>query len=131
MVVNNPISVLSAGGFIRRALLGNEVVKGLAKKVFPVITESAELPYIVYRRIGLEQVATKNTTGAFSALVEVVCYGSTYSESVQLAEAAREALDGKQLEYGDARLRGCWLSDSSESWESDAYIQSLIFTIRI
>ena len=52
-----------------------------ANKVFPVVEDSAELPYIVYRRTQLEQVPTKAGRGADMVGIEILCYTKGYTEA--------------------------------------------------
>lgn len=124
-------SSLSAGEIIRDILVTNEEVAARAKKVFPIVADSAELPYIVYRRAQLEQAAVKGVRGADTVGVEVLCYTQQYTEGVELAEAVRDALDGAQAEKDGLVMRGCQLADSEETWQDDAYVQQLMFNVKI
>lgn len=129
MAVNK--TSLSAGEIIRTVLTGDKEVSSRAKKVFPVVEDSAELPYIVYRRSSMEQTPVKGMLGADTVMIEVLCYTGHYTEGVELAEAVRAALDGKQHEAGGLAMRSCHLADSEESWQDDAYIQQLMFNVKI
>lgn len=123
---------LSAGSIIRGALLEDEAVSAITRNVFPVVVDNARLPYIAYRRVSFEQKAQK--TGikwADTVVEEVVCYAASYEESIRLAEAVRAALDGVQYEMGDLNMRCCTLTGAEEGWQADAYIQRLVFTLRI
>lgn len=123
---------LSAGMMIRALLTGDAGVMGIARKVFPVITDSAELPYVVYRRLSLEQSSTKaGMPGADTVRMEVLCYAGSYQCSVELAEAVRAALDYKKGVAGGLQMRSCTLEGGSESFEGDAYLQELVFNIKI
>lgn len=124
---------LSAGAIIRSLLLADEAVASRAGKVFPVaIDTSAELPYVLYRRTALEQLPQKSgRPGADTAVIEVGCYTAGYAEGVELAEAVRGALDFASGEAAGLRLRACHLVDSDEGWEDDAYVQRLVFNVKI
>ena len=125
-------SSISAGEIIRNILLEDEGVAAITGKVFPVATSSAQLPYILYRRSQLTQSPTKwGQPGADAAIIEVVCYASTYVQSIDLAEAVRAALDHQQGEADGMVMRSCFLTDAEESWQDDAFVQQLTFTIRI
>ena len=68
--------------------------------------------------------------------VELLCYGKTYAESIELAEAARACLDHKQAVYTNSnnqtlRARSIDLEGSEEGWADDAFAQSLVFTVRV
>jgi hypothetical protein len=124
-------SSLSAGEIIRDILVNNAEVAARAKKVFPVVEDSAELPYIVYRRTQLEQEPAKGRRGADTVGIEILCYTQHYTEGVELAEAVRDALDGAQGEKDGLVMRSCYLADSEEAWQDDAYVQQLVFNVKI
>ncbi len=124
-------SSLSAGEIIRSILVEDTEVAKRIKKVFPVVEDKAELPYIVYRRTQLEQVPTKGQRGADSIGIEVLCYTAKYTEGVELAEAVRDALDGAQGAIPGLTMRSCFLVDSEEAWQADAYVQQLVFNVKI
>lgn len=124
-------SSLSAGEIIRDILVNNAEVAARANKVFPVVEDSAELPYIVYRRTQLEQEPAKGRRGADTVGIEILCYTQHYTEGVELAEAVRDALDGAQGEKDGLVMRSCYLADSEEAWQDDAYVQQLVFNVKI
>jgi hypothetical protein len=123
---------LSAGSIIRDMLLQDPEVAKHTKKVFPVATDTAVLPYILYRRASIEQNPTKaGYPGADTVTIEVICYTEKYGDGVELAEAVRAALDGKQGEKDGLVMRSCVLTESEEGYDSDAYAQQLVFNIKI
>lgn len=123
---------LSAGAIFRHVLLEDPAVSKLTKNVYPIVADSAELPYICYRRAGQSVTPQKaGQPGADTIQMEVLCCASSYSDSIELAEAVRSALDYTQAEYAGLIMRSCHLSGSEEDYEGDAYIQSLSFTIKV
>ena len=122
---------LSAGEIIRAVLVGDPAVASRTSKVFPVVADEAKLPYIVYRRSQLENAAVKGRMGADTVGIEILCYTEQYTPGVELAEAVRAALDGKQSEIDGLVMRSCHLTDSEEGWQDDAYVQQLVFTVKI
>ena len=113
-------------------LLEDEEVARRTTKIFPVVTDQAELPYILYRRSALEVNPQKNgQPGADTVQMEVLCFTARYSEGVELAEAVRAALDYVTATHNGQTLRSCYLAESEESFEADAYIQQLVFNIKI
>ena len=129
MAVNK--SSLSAGEIIRAVLVEDPEVAARTTKVYPVVADEAKLPYIVYRRTQLEQDATKGRRGADTVGIEVICYTEQYTPGVELAEAVRDALDGKQATVDGLVMRSCYLSDSEEGWQDDAYVQQLVCTVKM
>ena len=127
-----PKTSLSAGELIRAILLEDAEVASRTNKIFPVAIDKAVLPYILYRRTALEQNAQKaGQPGADTVQIEVICFTKKYGEGVELAEAVRAALDNCQGSNADLRMRSCLLTDSEEAWQDDAYVQQLIFSVKI
>lgn len=123
-------TIFSAGEIIRSILSDNSEKLGLTN-IFPVVTNKAILPYILYRRTAMQQVPVKSNHGASAVMVEISCCASTYDESIRIAESVYNTLDGASYNKDGLVMRSCFLSDSSEEWQDDAYIQILIFTIKI
>lgn len=122
---------LSAGEIIRAILANDAEVTTRANKIYPVVEDRADLPYIVYRRTQLKQDPTKNGRGADTVGIEILCYTKQYTEGVELAEAVRDALDGAHGEADGLVMRSCYLEDSEEAWQDDAYVQQLVFNVKI
>lgn len=123
---------LSAGVIIRDILINDTDVMAIAKKVFPVVVDNAQLPYVAYRRSRLEHNATKaKQPGADTAQIDVNCYAATYEDSIELAEAVRSALDYAQREKDGLVMRSCICVDGEEFYEDDAYVQGLTFKVQI
>lgn len=122
-------TVLSAGIIIREILITSETVR--TNKVYPIVTDEAQTPYIVYRRIGLRGNPVKTGAGADTIQLEVLCFEADYSRSVELAESVREALENRRYETDGLRMRSCVLEDSEETWQDDAYVQRLVFNVKI
>lgn len=127
-----PKTSLSAGAVIRAVLLEDAEVAARTNKVFPVVTDSAELPYILYRRASLSPNPQKGgQPGADETQVEVTCFTERYGEGVELAEAVRAALDMESAEHEGMRLRSCYLLESEEAYQDDAFVQQLVFSIKM
>lgn len=127
-----PKTSLSAGEIIRAVLLEDPEVAGRTNKIFPIATDSAELPYILYRRSALSSNPQKSgQPGADEIQIEITCFTERYSEGVELAEAVRGALDLITAEHDGMRLRACYLSESEEVYQDDAFVQQLVFNAKI
>lgn len=127
-----PKTSLSAGAIIRAVLLEDAEVAARTNKVFPVATDRADLPYILYRRTSLSPNPQKSgQPGADEIQIEVICFTERYSEGVELAEAVRAALDQVSAEHDGMRLRSCYLLDSEEAYQDDAFVQQLVFSAKM
>ena len=124
---------ISAGYIIADMLSNDETLQGLGiTDVFPIVSErDANLPYISYQRTSMSQQGVKTGMGADTAQITVTCFAAEYEESLEIAEAVRAALDGKQAANEDMRMRSCFMDGSSENWADDAYIQELVFNVKI
>jgi len=123
---------LSAGSIIRAILLEDEIVRNITTNIFPVATDTAVLPYILYRRTSLEHNPNKTKQpGADTVQIEVLCFTDKYKDGVEMAEAVRASLDYAQGELDGLTMRSCTLSDSEEAWQDDAYVQQLVFSVKI
>lgn len=127
-----PKTSLSAGAIIRAVLLADPEVTCRTRKIFPVVTDRADLPYILYRRSALSVNPQKQgQPGADEIQMEVLCFTERYGEGVELAEAVRAALDYTSVEHEGQRMRGCYLADSEEAYQDDAFVQQLVFKVKI
>lgn len=121
-----------SAGLIIGEVLDNEIVKKeMATKVFPVVVEQATLPYLCYLRTDFIPRSIKDGIGSDTVMIGVECYTAGYAEGVRLAEAVREALDHRTIKLGELAMRSCTLTKSSESYANDAYVQTLIFNVKI
>ena len=124
-------SVLSAGKIIGNVLENNTEVRSRVTKIFPIMSNKALLPYVYYRRVGFSQIPQKVGRGADTVVIQVACCTADYESSVELAEAVRNALDYQQAELDGQVMRSCVLTDCDETWSDDAFVQNLIFTVKI
>ncbi|MDE6437882.1 MAG: DUF3168 domain-containing protein [Muribaculaceae bacterium] len=129
MAVNK--TSLSAGLIIRSILLEDAEVAARINKIFPIGTDSADLPYLVYRRVDFAAGAVKTGHNPDEVQIEVLCCTAGYDESVELAEAVRKALDNASGEADGITMRGCRLTGGEELLKGEAYVQQLIFTIKV
>lgn len=123
---------LSAGLAVYALLTQDEVLSASVTKVFPVVTDRAELPYIAYRRVSLSQNPVKTGwPGADTVRMEVGVFTASYAEGVSIAEAVRRAMERKMYLPDGLEVRSCLLADAAEEWQDDAYVQRLSFDMRI
>lgn len=126
-------SSISAGQIIYSLLTSDSAVSTVVgTKVFPVTAQSGvALPYISYRRTSTESVPVKYGHGSETVHIEVDCFAANYKDSVALAEKVYAALDHATVDSGDLLLRSCVYENSAEGYENDAFVQSLIFRLKI
>lgn len=126
---------LSVGSLIRSVLLASEDVQAFApNKIYPIISkEGATLPYITYQRGGFDETPQKyGGDGNDVVTITINCYAESYDDAVNIAEAVRGALDMvRDLSDDSLSIRRCNMTDSSETYEGGAFIQSLVFLIAV
>lgn len=120
---------LSVGKIIRSLLVADPTIKAKVTKVFPVVTDKANLPYIAYRRAGIEAKPCKGGN-ADTVTVDVLVFTADYESGVELAEVIRSVLDCQKGEIDGLTMRSCILTDGEEAYQDDAYVQRLVFTIK-
>ena len=124
-------SSISIGLAVNNMLSSDKELGKMINKIFPVVTDVAELPYVAYRRTGTEQISVKGyNTGAEKVSVQVNCYSASYGESIDIAEKVRSILDGASCQQDDICVRSIVMQNAEETWESDAFVQKLFFEIK-
>lgn len=132
MEIMSDKSSLSAGELIRATLLEDAEVCATTTRIFPVRAKETTLPYILYRRAELETLPQKSgKPGSEKLQMELNCFSQGYEEGLKLAEAVRSALDFVSTEHDGLQMRVCYLSNASEEYQGDIFMQKLIFTIKI
>ena len=127
-----PKTSLSVGEIIYDILTNDAEVSSRVTKIFPVVADKANLPYIAYRRSRTEHDPTKaKNPGADTAQIDLLCCTADYADGVELAEAARAALDYQQAELDGLIMRSCTFAGGEEYYDSDAYVQELSFSIKV
>ena len=124
-------SILSYSKIIYSLLAEDEAITAITTNMFPVVTESAELPCVAYALTSLDHDSIKGGSGPIKGNLSVNCYTSQYTQGAELAEAVCAALDNVQASSGGLVMRGCRLVNASETWENDAFVRTLDFEIRI
>lgn len=122
---------ISIGVHIYEQLKSSKQVTGLVKdKFYPLSTKiKTTFPFIVYSRTGLTPNETKDRYGSGDNVsVEVVVADSNYTSSINIAEAARAALEHKCGEYATFSVTEATLVACDEAFIEETYIQRLTFS---
>ena len=123
---------ISIGEAINDLLSSDKTLVSAVTKIFPVVTDKADLPYVAYRRVKTEQISVKGyRTGCETVTVQVNSYAASYEKSIAIAEMVRQILDGVQYDKNGIFIRSSVLSSSEETWENDAFVQKLIFEFKV
>lgn len=119
------------GNDIRAILLNDEeIVKQVDSNIFPLIApETTEGDFIIYIRNKYNKSAVKMGVYQDECEVAVVGISDNYDSAIALASKIDNALSGQHTLEGGVRLQ-ITLSDSTETFEDDKYIETLVFTIK-
>lgn len=127
---------LSIGLMICSLLEDSAAVTQLVKRVYPVSSlQDEKLPYIVYSRISSTNDSSKSDARD-SVSFYLDCCADTYAGAVRIAEAARAALEGrgkvcKSTSGEELHADYVKLTDASEAYADDAYIERLQFAAKV
>ena len=127
----NSYQKLFIGNDIRAILLNDEeIVKQVGSNIFPLIApETTEGDFIIYIRNKYNKSAVKMGVYQDECEVAVVGISDNYDSAIALASKIDNALSGQHTLEGGVRLQ-ITLSDSTETFEDDKYIETLVFTIK-
>lgn len=119
------------GNDIRAILLNNEeIVKQVGSNIFPLIApETTDGDFIVYIRNKYNKSTVKMGVYQDECEVAVVGISDNYDSAIALASKIDNALSGQHTLEGGVRLQ-ITLSDSTETFEDEKYIETLVFTIK-
>lgn len=119
------------GNDIRAILLkDDEVVNQVGTNIFPLIApESTEGDFIIYMRNKYNKSAVKMGVYQDECEVAVVGISDNYDSAISLASKIDNALSGQHTLENGVRLQ-ITLSDSTEVFEDDKYIETLVFNIK-
>lgn len=112
-------------------LLQSAEVAAITSKIYPVVTDEAVLPYIVYGD-DVQTTPTKSLNSVDKATVDIDVLASTYEGCMTLAEAVRAALDHKFCKTDELNIRGIYMTHAAKTeWADGAYIRTLTFSMEV
>lgn len=118
---------------LRQMLLDDEDVKSLVgNQIYPIIApEGTEGNYIVYVRDEYSIERTKQGIYNQNCVVYISCISPDYDVSQTMAEAVFTVLDNRyNLTNEHTSVQSITMTDSTEDYDGDVYIQTLQFTIK-
>ncbi len=124
---------LNIGKVIKDILYHDEALNTILKgQVFPLIAEEkTTFPFLAYRRNSIRKANTKDYINDEIASVEVVVASDKYAQSVEIAERVRFILEHGGYEGENFSVDNITLSNASEQFMQNTYIQTLTFELEI
>lgn len=102
-----------------------ETLLGSDNKVCPVIMPNeTNYPFMVYRRVGLDEDDNKDSRYD-NDIEAIVIVTADYDEGVEIAMKVRDLMEA----FTDDDVENISLTDSSEDYAADAFIQNLKFRV--
>ena len=119
------------GTSIRKLLIENAAVKEfVGEQIFPLVApQETKGDLIVYYRDEYSKDYTKMGVYNDNCKVYVVIVSEDYDRSQEIAEAVNEALECTFFQNTDNQIQ-IRLSDSTEDYADNKYIQVLLFEIK-
>ena len=126
-------TILSAAIAIAEVLKESGEVAAITDRIIPVGELDITAPYVVFRREHLIERAVKDARGSDQSQIELLCVSNDYEQSLELAEAVRDAIDGCSVENdeGSIKIRSCRMADATEYKLEEAFVQQLKFIIKL
>lgn len=119
------------GNDIRDILLADEAVfNQVGNHIYPIVaSENTIGDFIVYSRQEYSKSSVKQGVYEDNCIVAVVAISENYDRAIALAEKIDLALTGTHIVQEDVSI-DINLQDSSETYEDNKYIETLLFRIK-
>ena len=130
----NSLQKWDIGNHVRTILLADaDIAAQVGQHVYPIVApENTDGDFIVYRRESYSKSSTKMGVYDDVCIVAVTAISDSYDDSVELASAIDNALFGTHTLTADGETVQfeCSLDDSTETYDENKYIQTLIIRIK-
>lgn len=108
------------------------VTERVENRIYPLIADQSTIyPFIIYKRTGIEPMASKDKFICSEiTTVDVVVASDRYDESIEVAELVKDALIGKNGIYSGIKVVDIDMISADEDYIEDTFIQNLTFNIK-
>lgn len=104
----------------------------LGNSIYPIIADNdAKFPFIVYKRISIISIGTKDGFGEDEVTYEVTVVSDKYPASIEIANEVRKVLEKQKIQTDLMTLYNNKINGVTEEYDSNVYIQRLTFNCRI
>ena len=112
---------LQTGKAINALLSANEeVTRMVGDRIYPLVSKvDSNFPFIVYQRMSCVPTYTKDGLISEVQNYSITVLADTYSDSVELADAVRDALELERGTFAGQHIRNIKLTAVNESWVRD------------
>lgn len=125
--------VLLIGKAFKSLISGMSVGRQLKDRIFPLVAnENTPYPYIVYARSSTRFEGTKDSYYQVQTpSVELLICGNSYSQSLDIAQVIKKEMPEGPVSIGGFELSSIQLTDASERFEDNAYVQILRYDVEM
>ena len=122
------MTAISINKHIYSILVNDEVLKGLVgEKIYPLVAEEeTTFPFIIFRRNSIQTEYTKDGRVNDTVEISITAVANDYVTTVNILERVRELIECNRSLFISAKL-----TNVSEDYIDNAYIQEIIFSIKI
>lgn len=104
----------------------------IGNRVFPLVSkEGTQYPFVVYRRNSVTPTYCKDGLASETASVDIVIASNTYTNSIEVADRVRAAIDKRACVFQDTTVTNIEMTTAEEDFVDDTYIQTLNFNFTI
>lgn len=104
----------------------------IGSRVFPIVSkEGTQYPFVVYRRNSVIPTYCKDGLASETASVDIVIASNTYTNSIEVADRVRAAIDKRACVFQDTTVTNIEMTTAEEDFVDDTYIQTLNFNFTI
>lgn len=128
------MKAFEVGDIIKVLLLSsNELTELVGRRVFTAVApEKTAFPFIVYRRAGIIPCSTKDRRSVCDTVrAEITIDAASYTQSVDVANAAFNAMQMPCEDMNGIEVDEIRLTDSEEYFAEGCYVQNMTFEIDI
>ena len=127
------MKALDIGSLIKTLVGGMDGCSAL-RGIYPLVAISANtpLPYLTYRRTGLEIGGDKDEAYRDGVItVELDVYASAYTQSLEIANAIVDGMPPGYVDTDGFKIASVRLSNAVEDFQDNVFAQFLTFNIEI
>ena len=126
-------NTLKIGKYIRQFLVEDERYNEIIgqNKTFPIIATKpdTQCPFVTYQRTNARVFYTKDGRYNNTLSVQVTILCDNYTQSIDLLCIVRDILENKSYKDEDIWIRSIKVSEVSEDFNEDVFIQQITFEI--
>lgn len=123
------IKAIEIGKFIKQTLLSSEKISSQVKVINTwVAPNETNFPYIIFYRTSVTPHYTKDGYTYSDVSFDIDVIHNNYDKSVELAQDVIQRLNLLSYYEGDVKVRDLKVTNISESFQYDSFVQKLSFT---